>query len=359
MRILIVAGARPNFVKVAPLIKELKKYECFKNKLVHTGQHYDAAMSDSFFQDLQIPVPDYNLNVGSGSHAVQTANIMIAFEEVCIKENPNLVVVVGDVNSTIACALVAKKLHIKVAHVEAGLRSFDSTMPEEINRKLTDVISDYLFVSEQSGLENLTKEGVSKEKIFHVGNIMIDSLMHSIAKISSVRKASKEKYGVITFHRPSNVDSKERLVEIINILNEISKSRKLYWPTHPRTMTRLNNFELLQNISKNIKLLDALGYIDFLSLIKQSEFVITDSGGVQEETSFLDIPCLTLRENTERPITISNGTNTLVNLSTIMHFYSKILDKKYKHKKRIVLWDGKAAEKIRDILLYEVENGRL
>jgi UDP-N-acetylglucosamine 2-epimerase (non-hydrolysing) len=357
-KILLIAGARPNFMKIAPLIHELQKTN-FSWKLVHTGQHYDAKLSDIFFTELNIPKPDYNLEVGSGSHAIQTAKIMEKFEPICIKEKPDLVIVVGDVNSTIACALVAKKLNIKVAHVEAGLRSFDNNMPEEINRKLTDCISDYLFVSEESGLRNLKNEGIDKEKIFFVGNIMIDSLFNNLEKInkSDASKVYNEKYCILTLHRPSNVDNKDELKLLLFELIKISKLIKIIWPIHPRTKKNLLDLGLDNIINEsNIILKDPIGYIDFLNLVKNSTFVLTDSGGLQEETTYLNIPCLTLRENTERPSTIDIGTNTLLNKNEIIGNINLILAGKYKKGSIPQLWDGKTAERIIKILRDKYEN---
>jgi UDP-N-acetylglucosamine 2-epimerase (non-hydrolysing) len=357
-KILLIAGARPNFMKIAPLIHELQKTN-FSWKLIHTGQHYDAKLSDIFFSELNIPKPDYNLEVGSGSHAIQTAKIMERFEPICIKENPDLVIVVGDVNSTIACALVAKKLNIKVVHVEAGLRSFDNNMPKEINRKLTDCISDYLFVSEESGLANLKNEGVDKEKIFFVGNIMIDSLFNNLEKInkSDASKVYNEKYCILTLHRPSNVDNKDELKLLLFELIKISKLIKIIWPIHPRTKKNLLDLGLDNIINEsNIILKDPIGYIDFLNLVKNSTFVLTDSGGLQEETTYLNIPCLTLRENTERPSTIDIGTNTLLNKNEIIGNINLILAGKYKKGSIPQLWDGKTAERIIKILRDKYEN---
>ena len=313
MKIINIVGARPNFVKIAPLMKEMKKNPQFDTILVHTGQHYDDQMSNSFFKDLDIPQPDINLNVGSETHAVQTAEVMIKFEKVCLKEKPDLIVVVGDVNSTLACALVAVKLGIKLAHVEAGLRSFDRSMPEEINRILVDQISDYLFITEEDAYENLIKEGISKNKIYFVGNIMIDSLKNSLEKQTDILERlnlKSKNYGIVTLHRPSNVDDKDKLQNLLEILNDIET--KLVWPMHPRTKNSIQKFNLEDKLKK-IVVTEALGYLDFISLLSQSKFVLTDSGGIQEETTYLKIPCLTIRKSTERPITINQGTNILVN----------------------------------------------
>lgn len=347
MKIISVVGARPNFMKIAPIIREMNKYNDITSILVHTGQHYDKNMSESFFKDLNIPYPDYNLGIGSGSHAEQTAKIMIEFEKVCIKEKPDIVIVVGDVNSTIACALVAKKMNIKVAHVEAGLRSFDWDMPEEINRILTDRISDYLFVTEQSAIDNLKKEGFDDSKIFFVGNVMIDSLLDNIDKKTDIVKRLNLKskdYCVITLHRPSNVDNKEKLEYILDILNNIPF--RIVWPIHPRTLKNIESFGLKEE-TKNFLLLDPLGYLDFITLISECKFVLTDSGGIQEETTYLGIPCITMRENTERPSTITLGTNKLLIKKEDILNAIKNLNKNHSIPP---LWDGKTAERIIKIL---------
>jgi len=358
IKILNVVGARPNFMKIAPLIQEMRKNNKFIPLLVHTGQHYDKNMSDTFFIDLNIPDPDYHLGVGGGSQAEQTAKIMIEFEKVCIKESPDLVLVVGDVNSTIATALVAKKLGIKVAHVEAGLRSFDRTMPEEINRILTDSISDFLFVTEQSGIDNLKKEGIPEEKIFFVGNVMIDCLINNLEKIKSLETAKKiglknKEFGIITLHRPSNVDNSDTLSSILDSIEKIQESIPLVWPIHPRTKNSIKKFNLNQKVDKlqNVKLTEPLGYLEFISLVMNSKMVLTDSGGIQEETTFLHVPCITLRENTERPVTVSHGTNILVgtNKEKLFNAFNKIqnINKKMSLPP---LWDGKASERIVKII---------
>ena len=355
-KILIIAGARPNFMKIAPLMKEFKKHiDQFEVLLVHTGQHYDFEMSEVFFRDLDIPKPDIHLNVGSASHAVQVAKVMIEFEQVLVKEKPDLIVVVGDVNSTLACSLVAAKLGIKVAHVEAGLRSFDRTMPEEINRIVTDSLSDYLFVSEISGLHNLKKEGVASRKTFFVGNIMIDTLLANMPKIDNsdiLKRHSLEKksYGITTLHRPSNVDNKESLEEILSILKVITKDIKLIYPIHPRSRSSIKSHGLLEGFQSltNLSMIEPLGYIDFIKLVKESRFVLTDSGGIQEETTVLKIPCLTMRENTERPVTISEGTNCLVGRDKhkILLFAKKILRNKVKKGRIPRYWDEMTAQRI-------------
>lgn len=334
---------------------EYKRHPKIQPLLVHTGQHYDYEMSEIFFQNLEIPNPDIYLNVGNGSHAAQTAKIMAAFEKVVLKEQPDLIVVVGDVNSTLACSLVASKLNTKIAHVEAGLRSFDREMPEEINRIVTDSLSDYLFVSEGSGLKNLKKEGINSNKIHFVGNIMIDTLLANMniinqSNILEKLNLTKNEYSVMTLHRPSNVDSKEALLEILDILNSISEKIKIVYPIHPRPkkMIKAYNFSKKFEGLKNLLFIEPLGYIDFVKLVKDSNFVLTDSGGIQEETTILKVPCLTMRENTERPITIKKGTNHLVGRDRhkIMQCVDNILDNKIKKGETPEFWDGRTAERI-------------
>ncbi|MCD6471485.1 UDP-N-acetylglucosamine 2-epimerase (non-hydrolyzing) [bacterium] len=360
IKILCVVGARPNFIKISPLLQELKKYPKFKPILVHTGQHYDYEMSGSFFKELDIPKPDYNLDVGSGSHASQTAKIMIEFEKICLKEKPNLVIVVGDVNSTLAAALVAKKLFIPVAHVEAGLRSRDMKMPEEINRILTDHISDYLFTSCPEANKNLINEGISKKKIFFVGNIMIDTLKSQISKIKSQKYKPKifkqlnlkpKKYALLTLHRPSNVDSKETLKNLLDTFKIISEKIPIIFPIHPRTLKQIKKFRLKIS-NKQLKIIPPLNYLETLHLMANSKLILTDSGGIQEETTVLKIPCLTLRKNTERPITVEIGTNTIVgqDRNKILEQVNKILFGKYKKGKIPKYWDGKTAERIGELL---------
>lgn len=355
--IFLIAGARPNFMKIAPLIKQFENNN-IEFKLIHTGQHYDYNMSKVFFDNLGIPEPDIYLNVGSASHAVQTAKIMIEFEKVLLEEEPKLVIVVGDVNSTIACALVAKKLFIKVAHVEAGLRSFDFKMPEEINRILTDQISDYLFTTEKSGEINLRKEGISPEKIFFVGNIMIDNLLMNLERAKNINvlkkyNLEKKNYALITCHRPSNVDHKEDLEKIVEILSFIQEKIKIFFPVHPRTKKNLKKFELISNIKKaNIIINEPVGFLEFSNLMLNSRFILTDSGGIQEEASYLNIPVLTLRKNTERPITVEKGTNTIVNkdFNKIKNHVNKILSNDYKNGQTIEKWDGQTAKRITKII---------
>lgn len=360
-KVLNIVGARPNFMKIAPIQREmLRRSDEFLPLIVHTGQHYDAAMSESFFADLGIPEPDHHLEIGSASHAVQTARIMIAFEQVVLKEKPDWVLVVGDVNSTIACALVCSKLGVKVAHVEAGLRSGDMSMPEEVNRLLTDRISDLLLTPSMDGDENLKREGVAESKIKFVGNVMIDSLFFSLerSKNSNVLEElnlTNKEYAVTTLHRPSNVDKRETFAGILNALREISAKIPVIFPAHPRTKARILEFgfdDLIKN--SDIKLIEPLGYLDFLRLYSGSRLVLTDSGGLQEETTALGIPCLTLRENTERPITIELGTNQLVGVDpgTIKKSALEILENPDTAAAKIPpLWDGKTAERICDALL--------
>lgn len=359
-KIMVVAGARPNFMKIGPLMKELRQYpDQFESVLLHTGQHYDYQMSEVFFQELGIPKPDIFLGVKAGSHAVQTAEIMVEFEKVALEHKPDLLVVVGDVTSTIACTLVASKLGIKVAHVEAGLRSFDRSMPEEINRLVTDALSDFLFVSEESGLENLKKEGVPDKKVFYAGNIMIDTLVANLPKVDKsgiIEKHVLKKggYAVATVHRPSNVDSKEALAEIVDIFSMITQKMPLVYPIHPRTRKNLENFGLMDKFGhmRNLVLTEPLGYIDFVKLVKESKFVLTDSGGIQEETTVLRVPCITMRENTERPSTIEEGTNELVGRSRrkIEILVNKIVKNQWKKGKIPKHWDGKTAQRIVQVL---------
>ena len=347
-------------MKIAPIYAEMRhRSDLFAPKIVHTGQHYDAAMSDAFFSDLGMPKPDISLGVGSGSHAIQTANIMTAFEPVVLEDRPDWVVVVGDVNSTIACALVCSKLGIKVAHVEAGLRSRDRSMPEEINRILTDSISDLLLTTSQDADENLRREGITTEKIRFVGNVMIDSLMEhlKIAERSTVRgdlDLDDGEYGVVTLHRPSNVDDEQAFRGILDALVDISKRLPLVFPVHPRTRANLEKFGLNDLIADSaIRLVEPLGYLDFMRLYSGARLVLTDSGGLQEETTVLGIPCLTLRHNTERPITIEMGTNVLVGTDpdNIRRAASEALADRPRETKIPPLWDGHAAERICDELV--------
>lgn len=352
--VISVVGARPNFMKIAPIHFEFLKYkDKMRHLICHTGQHYDEKMSKIFFDELGLPTPDFYLGIGSGSHAVQTAGVMVAFEKILLEEKPDLVIVAGDVNSTIACSLVAKKMHIPVAHVEAGLRSFDRGMPEEINRILTDAISDLLFVTEQSGLDNLKKEGVDGGKIFFTGNVMIDSLVRNQSLIDASGilqqlELSKTGYIVATIHRPSNVDTPESLSGILRLLNKYAQGRKVLFPVHPRTRSNIRTFGLEKDISPELILTEPIGYIDFLCLVKNARLIITDSGGIQEESTYLGIPCVTLRDNTERPITVKIGTNYLAgtDMSNADRIISEVLDGNVKKGSIPELWDGKAAERI-------------
>lgn len=356
MKIILSAGARPNFMKISPLIQEIKKHPNIEYKLVHTGQHYDENMSKLFFDELKIPRPDINLEIGSDTRDKQIKKIIIKFEDLLKTEDPDLVVVVGDVNSTLACALAAEKLGIKIAHVEAGLRSYNQKMPEELNRIETDKISDYLFTTSRNANKNLKNEGISKKKIFFVGNVMIDTLLkHKIkAQESSIIKKLrlKEKdYAVLTMHRPENVDDKKILHELLNTLNEIAKKIEIVYPMHPRTKKMIEKFGF-QNILKNILITEPVGYLDFVKLMSNAKFVITDSGGIQEETTILGIPCLTIRTETERPITINQGTNIVTGISSkkIIPEANKILSGKIKRGRTPELWDGRASERIINIL---------
>ena len=361
MKLLLIAGARPNFMKIAPIVRALRNQSSpIEWKLVHTGQHYDYDMSGSFFKDLQIPEPDYHLEVGSGTHAEQTAKIMVEFEKVCAVEMPDLVVVVGDVNSTLACSITAKKMGIQVAHVEAGLRSSDWAMPEEINRLVTDSISDYLFVTEKSGQDNLLREGKKPESIFFVGHVMVDNLLYEEQKLNELQFEDSEvgklkrklgSYAFLTLHRPSNVDEPEVFRDIINALNEISWEIPIIFPVHPRTRQKLdsNGFRF----SDSVLLLSPLPFKESLYLWKDAALVLTDSGGLQEETTALGVSCFTIRENTERPITIEEGTNTLVGTSHegILAAYQDFRNGKVKSGQVPDLWDGHASDRIVQVII--------
>lgn len=351
LKILIIVGARPNFMKAAPICAEMRRRaDVFDVKIVHTGQHYDAAMSDSFFKDLRLPEPDFHLGVGSASHSEQTAKVMLAFEPIVISEDPDRVIVVGDVNSTVACALVASKLGVNVAHVEAGLRSFDRSMPEEINRIVTDSISDLLFTTEESANENLLREGVAADKIKFVGNVMIDSLVQNLdrakdSKVVADLGLRTGEYAVVTLHRPSNVDTREKLEPLVRTLAEIAENIPVVFPVHPRTRAKIDEFAI---DASSLRLIEPLGYIDFLSLYSQAKFVMTDSGGLQEETTYLGIPCLTIRENTERPVTIDLGTNQLVkDPFSLKAAALKVVNSTGNSIRNVPpLWDGNAAGRI-------------
>jgi UDP-N-acetylglucosamine 2-epimerase (non-hydrolysing) len=368
MKLILVAGARPNFMKIAPLMHALKGHKTIQAVLVHTGQHYDVKMSGQFFEELNIPTPDINLEVGSASHAVQTARIMEGFEKVCLDEKPDAVLVVGDVNSTAACTLVASKMGVKAIHYEAGLRSNDRTMPEEINRLVTDAISDVFITTSVDADENLLKENIPAEKIHMLGNLMIDSLVANLAKAQSTELNFKllnrdksieigteflpQKYGVMTFHRPGNVDDKESLTKLVQLWGEISEKVPLVFPVHPRTYKNIQLFglqELIDNY-KQLYFIEPLGYMQFIHLVSLSMFALTDSGGIQEETTYLNIPCLTVRPNTERPVTVWEGSNKLIKLEDIVNEVDLIIAGKGKNGKTPRYWDGKTAKRIVEVL---------
>lgn len=370
--IYLVAGARPNFMKIAPIVRALRDDGRLAFKLVHTGQHYDHDMNDVFFEELGIPRPDVHLSVGGGSHAQQTARIMVAFEELCLEARPDAVLVVGDVNSTMACAIVAKKMHIPVAHAEAGLRSGDLRMPEEINRLVTDSISDWFFVTESSGVDNLLREGKPWSSIHLVGNVMIDNLLYQAGQLAEMQitgnasdagelqrapalAVRSRPYGVVTLHRPSNVDDAATLGRIFDALHEISARLSLIFPAHPRTRANLDRFGI--RIRSGITLTGPQGYMDFLRLWKDAAVVLTDSGGLQEETTALGVPCITIRENTERPVTVTEGTNVLAgtNPQRIVAEVRKVLEGKGKRSRRPYLWDGMAAQRLIGILAEEMK----
>lgn len=356
MKIVAVVGARPNFMKIAPLMWELKRRPSVQSYLVHTGQHYDQRMSHLFFEELHIPRPDVDLGVGSGSHAVQTAEIMKRFEPIVTEQRPHAVIVVGDVNSTIACALTAVKLGVDVAHVEAGLRSFDRSMPEEINRVLTDAISRWLFVSERSGIENLRREGVADDRIHFVGNVMIDTLLATRDRseqspILQQLGLADRTYGVLTLHRPANVDDPAVFGGLLKAIGRLQKELPIIFPVHPRTRKIIEGSSA--QTMPNLRLTEPLGYLDFMKLISHARLVLTDSGGIQEETTVLGVPCLTLRNNTERPATIDEGTNTLVGTAPerIITEGLKAITAPARTKHLPELWDGRAAARIVDILV--------
>jgi len=364
----LVAGARPNFMKIAPLMHALKDHKSIQAVLVHTGQHYDVKMSGQFFQELNIPAPDMNLEVGSASHAVQTARIMEGFEQVCLNEKPDYVLVVGDVNSTAACTLVASKLGIKTIHYEAGLRSNDRTMPEEINRLVTDAISDIFITTSVDADENLLREGIPAEKIYMLGNLMIDSLVAQLPKAQETKLEFKllnmdktivlgtdfneQKYGVLTFHRPGNVDEKESLSTLVHLWGQISEKIPLVFPVHPRTYKNILQFglQLVIDSYPNLYFIEPLGYLQFIHLVSRSAFALTDSGGIQEETTYLNIPCLTVRPNTERPVTVWEGSNKLIKTEEIVPEVQLIIDGKGKHGTVPKYWDGQTAKRIVEML---------
>lgn len=364
MKILSVVGARPNFMKVAPLHRAFLASGRIESRIVHTGQHYDAKMSEVFFQQLELPHPDHYLGVGGGSHTQQTAGIMLAFEKVMEAEKPDLVLVVGDVNSTVAATMVATKMQVPVAHVEAGLRSGDRTMPEEINRLMTDAVSDYLFVTEQSGLDHLLQEGVPEAKIYFTGNCMIDSLVYyreKAAATGTVETLGLEhrQYVLVTMHRPSNVDTEEGLTTIVEMLEKAAESATVVFPIHPRTRHNMERFGLLNRLSgfPRILLLEPQGYLEFLDLMEHAAIVLTDSGGIQEETTYLQVPCVTFRSSTERPVTVTHGTNVLIDdldPQKIPDLLEQALSGQWKKGEIPPLWDGRAAERICGILMKEL-----
>lgn len=374
-KLILVAGARPNFMKIAPLMHALENHPTIQPILVHTGQHYDVKMSGQFFEELNIPAPDMNLEVGSASHAVQTARIMEGFEKVCLEEKPDFVLVVGDVNSTAACTLVASKLGIKTIHYEAGLRSNDRTMPEEINRLVTDAISDIFITTSVDADENLLKENIPTGKIYMLGNLMIDSLVAQLPKARNTELKfnllnqdrtiqlgvdfNVGKYGVLTFHRPGNVDEKESLANLVQLWGQISEQIPLVFPVHPRTYKNILQFGLQPIIDKypNLFFIDPLGYLQFIHLVSKSGFALTDSGGIQEETTYLNIPCLTVRPNTERPVTVWEGSNKLIKLDEIVSEVKLIIEGKGKQGTTPKYWDGKTAMRIVEMIEKLVVNG--
>jgi UDP-N-acetylglucosamine 2-epimerase (non-hydrolysing) len=359
-KIISVVGARPNFMKIAPIHRAFSKLgNGYRHIIVHTGQHYDYNMSETFFKDLELPPPDVFLGVGSASHAVQTATIMVEFEKVLLDYKPDIVLVAGDVNSTIAAALTAKKMGIPVGHIEGGLRSFDRDMPEEINRIATDAICDYCFVTEESAVNNLRNEGFASERVYFVGNTMIDSLVYALPKIEQNQACfkfglDKQGYVLVTMHRPSNVDDRDKLEEIIEIFEYLSKTRKIVFPVHPRTLKSFQTFGLYERFCSIPGLLptEPLSYIDFLSLMSSCDFIITDSGGIQEESTWLGVPCITARTTTERPVTIDIGTNYLVNpdKKSIIGRIDKLLTEPRKTGMKPALWDGSAGDRIAKII---------
>jgi len=351
-KIHLIAATRPNFMKVGPLYHALNDAAWANPILIHTGQHYDYNMSDAFFQDLRLPVPDHHLEIGSGSHAQQTGSVMIAYEKICESDRPDWIIVVGDVNPTAACAIVGTKLWIPVVHLEAGLRSRDRSMPEEINRLITDAIADVLWTPSADADENLAAEGVDKDRIDLIGNIMIDSfeMLRESIEASTTRHdlglVSKQ-YGLVTLHRPSNVDQVENLTPIVDALTTASESLPLVFVAHPRTIASLDKLDLREKLTStgNIQLLEPLSYINFMNLVTGAKVVITDSGGLQEETTYLDIPCLTLRENTERPITVTQGTNRLIRADNLAENLAKVIAGDWPHGVCPPLWDGKTAQR--------------
>jgi UDP-N-acetylglucosamine 2-epimerase (non-hydrolysing) len=367
MQIYLVAGARPNFMKIAPIVRALQAQQVLTYKIIHTGQHYDREMNDVFFEELGIPEPDVFMAAGGGSHAQQTAKIMLGFEELCMADRPAAVLVVGDVNSTLACSIVAKKLNIPVAHVEAGLRSFDMAMPEEINRLVTDSISDWFFVTEPSAVEHLRREGKNEDAIHYVGHVMVDNVLYQAEKLAgsatgefdtsaykAARQDARQRYGVVTLHRPSNVDDAATFVRIAGALKEIAGELPLIFPVHPRTRANLDKFGI--DLGPNITLAGPQAYMAFLNLWKDAAVVLTDSGGLQEETTALGVPCVTIRENTERPVTVDEGSNVLAGTdpAVIVREARRILRGEGKQGRRPHLWDGQAAHRIVDVLAREL-----
>lgn len=360
LKVLNIVGARPNFIKIAPIMAEFARRDEIVPTLLHTGQHYDQRMSDLFFRELGIPQPDINLGIGSGTHAQQTAQIMTAFEPIVLDLKPDVVLVVGDINSTIACGLVAVKLGVKLAHVEAGLRSFDRTMPEEINRLATDAISDLLFCTEQSGVDHLRKEGVPDGKIHLVGNVMIDTLLNNrekaeLSRVMEELHLNDRAYALLTLHRPSNVDNPRVFGRLLDALEVVQRQLPVIFPIHPRTRKILSDGPLGARVAamRNLRMIDPAGYLDFMKLMAHAKLVLTDSGGIQEETTILQTPCLTLRENTERPVTIECGSNRLVGTQpeNIVRAFDEIMSGQAPAPKTPPLWDGRAAERIAEVLL--------
>ena len=359
----LVAGARPNFMKIAPIARALAADGRLAFRIVHTGQHHDREMNGVFFEELDIPAPHANLGCGGGSHAEQTARIMVGYEALCREAPPRATVVVGDVNSTLACSIVARKLGIGVAHVEAGLRSGDMHMPEEVNRRVTDAIADWFFVTEPSGIEHLRREGKPMEQVHAVGNVMIDNLLHSVARIermdpaqfaTDAAKRRHARYGVVTLHRPSNVDERAPLERVARALRQVAREVPLVFPVHPRTRERLARFEI--DLGPQVELLPPQGYLAFLHLWKDAAVVLTDSGGLQEETTALGVPCVTLRENTERPVTVEEGSNVLAGTDpgAVLAATRSALEGRARKSRRPALWDGRAAQRIVDVLAREL-----